>query len=68
VDVPVIHETTALGAALLAGLAVGIWPDRKTLASRWKLAQRYEPAMASNQRQQLRSGWNTALERTLLSR
>ncbi len=65
VDVPVIHETTALGAALLAGLAVGIWPDRETLAARWKLAQRYEPAMSNDQRHQLREGWNTALQRTL---
>ena len=65
VDVPQIHETTALGAALLAGLAVGIWPDRETLAARWKLAQRYEPAMTSDQRQNLRTGWNTALQRTL---
>lgn len=66
VDVPEIHETTALGAALLAGLAVGIWPDREALASRWKLAHRYEPKMVSAHRQQLRAGWNTALRRTLL--
>ena len=65
VDVPVINETTALGAALLAGMAVGIWPDRQTLADRWKLDHRYEPGMSANQRQQLRNGWNTALHRTL---
>jgi glycerol kinase len=65
VDVPVIHETTALGAALLAGLAVGVWPDRATLAARWKLAQRYEQQMAAETRQQLRTGWHQALARTL---
>lgn len=65
VDVPVIHETTALGAALLAGLATGIWPDRDSLADRWKLARRYEPGMPADQRQKLRTGWNRALQRTL---
>jgi glycerol kinase len=65
VDVPVINETTALGAALLAGLAVGIWPDRETLATRWKLDRRYEPGMSADQRQILRSGWNAALHRAL---
>ncbi len=62
VDVPVIHETTALGAALLAGLATGIWPDRDNLADRWKLARRYEPAMSRDQRQALRQRWNHALQ------
>jgi len=65
VDVPVIHETTALGAALLAGLATGIWPDRETVAARWKLARRYEPAMSSRQRETLRRGWDLALKRAL---
>ncbi len=65
VDVPVIHETTALGAALLAGRAVGIWPNRETLAARWKLAHRYAPSLRADKRQQLRKNWNRALQLAL---
>jgi len=65
VDVPVIHETTALGAALLAGRAIGIWPDREAIANRWQLARRYEPGMPPDQCRELRTGWNHALQRTL---
>jgi glycerol kinase len=60
VEVPTIHETTALGAAFLAGLAVGIWPDKQTLASKWRCAQRYEPGMDADTRLQYRQEWRHA--------
>lgn len=65
VEVPVIHETTALGAAMLAGLAVGIWPDRDTLAAQWQCASRFEPQMPADTRQQLRNEWQHACQLAL---
>ena len=43
VEVPVITETTALGAAYLAGLAVGFWESQQELSGQWRLGARYEP-------------------------
>jgi glycerol kinase len=62
VDVPSITETTSLGAAYLAGLAVGFWEDRGELRRRWKLAQRYEPHMTGRERKQLHANWLRAVE------
>ncbi|HEY3488252.1 MAG TPA: FGGY-family carbohydrate kinase, partial [Gammaproteobacteria bacterium] len=66
-DVPVVRpqitETTALGAAYLAGLATGFWPDKATLARHWQADKRFEPKMKSEQRQQLLAGWRKAVER-----
>ena len=58
-------ETTALGAAFLAGLAVGVWPDLKALAATWTLGRRFEPKMAAPERQRLLAGWRDAVRRTL---
>jgi glycerol kinase len=58
-------ETTALGAAFLAGLATGLWPDLDALARTWKAGDRFEPAMAPEQRDSLIAGWRRAVERTL---
>ena len=63
VEVPVITETTALGAAYLAGLAVGFWKDRDEIAARWKIKKRYEPRMGISERERLHSRWLKAVER-----
>jgi glycerol kinase len=63
VEVPQIIETTALGAAYLAGLATGFWQGREELDARWKLAHRYEPRMSSTERTRLYRRWHQALER-----
>jgi glycerol kinase len=65
VEVPVITETTALGAACLAGLAVGFWASREELAERWRVARRYEPKMAPAQREELQARWRQAVEHSL---
>jgi glycerol kinase len=61
--VPSITETTALGAAYLAGLAVGFWADRQELEEHWKLGRRYEPLMGGEERTRLHSRWLNAVER-----
>jgi glycerol kinase len=65
--VPVIvqqtHETTALGAAFLAGLAVGVWRDQEEITRQAKGHKRYLPAMASRQRETLYRRWKRAVER-----
>lgn len=62
---PEVAETTALGAAYLAGLAVGFWSDQKELASSWQLDAEFRPAMESKTREQLRQQWRAAVERSL---
>jgi glycerol kinase len=63
VEVPRVSETTALGAAYLAGLATGFWKDRAELASRWQLARRYEPRLGESERRRLTIRWLRAVER-----
>jgi glycerol kinase len=63
-EVPRIVETTALGAAYLAGLATGFWASRDELDAKWKLAKRYDPAMPEPERERLYRRWNKALERS----
>jgi glycerol kinase len=63
VERPAELETTALGAAFLAGLATGIWQDRTTLAGRWRAAQVFAPRMALARRSALIAGWRTAVAR-----
>jgi glycerol kinase len=63
VDVPQIKETTALGAAYLAGLAVGFWESRAEIDARWKLDRRYEPQMSAEERERLHKRWLSAVER-----
>lgn len=58
-----VLETTALGAAYLAGLAVGFWPDRETLAAQWQADRKFTPEMAATERDAARKGWEKALER-----
>ena len=63
VDVPVITETTALGAAYMAGLAVGAFKDLDEIASKWKLRKRYLPQIDEGEREKLMAGWRNAVER-----
>jgi glycerol kinase len=58
-----VAETTSLGAAYLAGLAVGLWKDTTELARMWRAAETYEPKMSSDQRETLYAGWKRAVER-----
>ncbi len=63
VEVPKVSETTALGAAYLAGLATGFWTSREELAKKWQLSRRYAPTMDSATRNGLQSRWLKAVER-----
>uniref|UniRef100_A0A831UAA2 Glycerol kinase n=1 Tax=Geobacter metallireducens TaxID=28232 RepID=A0A831UAA2_GEOME len=60
---PRISETTALGAAYLAGLAVGLWRDRQEIASHWQAERVFTPAMGREQAAELRGRWERAVER-----
>lgn len=68
IDRPVITETTALGAAWLAGSYAGVWPDQKTFAANWQREKRFEPLMPANLRQQKYVIWLDAVARTLSTR
>jgi glycerol kinase len=61
VDVPLVTETTSLGVAYLAGLAVGFWESRQEIDSKWKLARRYEPRMSEDEREALYQRWLRAV-------
>ena len=62
VVVPEVSETTALGAAYLAGVAIAAWTE-SDVRSMWREAARYEPAMAVAEREELLAGWHRALDR-----
>nr|WP_211096949.1 glycerol kinase GlpK [Neolewinella litorea] len=64
VERPKIVETTALGAAMLAGLAVGFW-KREDLAATWQLDAAFEPKMESDDRDRRYAGWQKAIKRTM---
>jgi glycerol kinase len=63
VEVPRIVETTALGAAYLAGLATGFWSSREELAKKWQLENRYTPRIDAAERERLFRRWHKAVER-----
>jgi glycerol kinase len=63
VERPKITETTALGAAYLAGLAVGFYPSLAALAQQWALDRRFEPRQSADQRAAQMAGWRKAVER-----
>jgi glycerol kinase len=68
VDRPKVMETTALGAAYLAGRAAGLCPDLDGFAAQWRLDRRFEPRMAEETRARKYAGWRDAVGRTLTSR
>ena len=65
VDRPVVTETTALGAAYLAGLAVGVWANKEDLIQNWQLNRRFEPTMGADERAKLYAGWQKAVKRAM---
>ncbi|MGI9060477.1 MAG: glycerol kinase GlpK [Ktedonobacteraceae bacterium] len=62
---PKVAETTALGAAYLAGLAVGFWSSPQEVAEQWAVDRTFEPSMGEEQREQLYKGWKRAVERSM---
>jgi glycerol kinase len=68
-QIPVIRsrtaETTALGAAYLAGLAVGYWRSKEELAEHWQEDKRFTPRMSAGEAAHLRAGWHEAVRRAL---
>ena len=64
VERPVNIETTALGAAFLAGLGAGVWPDLAAIAKGWRLDRRFDPNMALKAREHCLDGWRDAVART----
>jgi glycerol kinase len=62
---PVVPETTALGAAYLAGLAVGYWKDTADVTRNWALDREFRPAMLADRREALYRGWQKAVKRSL---
>ena len=62
---PVVQETTALGAAYLAGLAVGFWKDQQDVRRNWALDRQFKPALAAEQREKLYKRWKKAVARSL---
>lgn len=62
VERPVVQETTALGAAYLAGLATGYWKDKQDIAGNWQLDQAFNPLMPAEEAEKLYQGWLKAVE------
>jgi len=60
---PIITETTALGAAYLAGLAVGFWESKEEIAKAWSVSQAYTPNLDEDKKEKLYRGWKKAVER-----
>jgi glycerol kinase len=61
---PQVTETTALGAAYLAGLATGVWHARDAIAEHWKVDRRFEPQMSADEAAAIRARWNDAVRRS----
>ena len=62
---PTVVETTARGAAYLAGLATGFWTDRAELAARYRVERTFVPDMPDERRQAMHAGWRKAVSRAL---
>ncbi len=61
---PAVTETTALGAAFLAGLAVGLWTSQNEIAALWRVERRFEPRMVASEREARLATWRRAVERS----
>lgn len=62
---PIVNETTALGAAYLAGLAVGYWENQEEIAKQWAVDKTFEPKMSDEERNKLYEGWKKAVHATM---
>jgi glycerol kinase len=60
---PRVQETTALGAAYLAGLAAGVWKSTDEISARWQVERTFEPGMDREKAQAMRARWARAVER-----
>ncbi len=60
---PIVTETTALGAAYMAGLAVGFWTSQEEIALQWQVERCFEPNMTRDEREQRLAVWRRAIER-----
>lgn len=65
VDRPEVIETTALGAAYLAGLAVGYWKDQEDVSKNWAISRSFNPEMDAEKREKLLEGWHEAVKRSM---
>ena len=63
---PTVTETTALGAAYLAGLAVGVWKNKREIAAQWKAAKQFKPTIKPSIRKKMLNSWKKALSNTQL--
>ena len=64
VDRPKVTETTAMGAAFLAGLAVGFWKDKAEIAAKWNVDRSFQPTMSAEDRNKKYKDWQKAVERS----
>ena len=64
IEKPVVTEMTALGAAYLAGLEVGLWQSQEEISQQWKIARVFEPGMSEDQRDGLYAAWKNAVQRS----
>lgn len=65
VDRPEVIETTALGAAYLAGLAVGYWKDQEDVSKNWAISRSFTPKLDNDKREKLLAGWHEAVKRSM---
>jgi glycerol kinase len=63
-EVADVQETTARGAAYLAGLGVGFWKHASEIGQHWQPARRYEPSMSADRRGELMAAWHRAIDRS----
>jgi glycerol kinase len=61
IQLAAVADTTVLGAAFLAGLAVGMWQDTVEIAEKWRVAKTYEPSISTDQREVFYRGWKNAV-------
>ena len=64
---PQVQETTAVGAAFMAGLKIGVYKSLKDISKNWHLDKKFSPKMKNNTRHILIKGWSTAIKRTLIN-
>ena len=64
---PKVHETTALGAAFMAGLKVGAYKSLKDISKNWSLDKKFLPKMSKKTRNTLLNGWSKAIKRALIN-
>ena len=64
---PKVHETTALGAAFMAGLKIGVYKSLKDISKNWNLDKKFYPKMKKNFRNVLLKGWTKAIKRALIN-